>query len=128
MSTKAQRGTKRTCQNPECGSRFYDLNRDSVVCPICETVYQLAMSANAAAPAAEEKAARKPVKKPAFVPAEAVKDAPEGEAEDLVVIEGEEEETAAAEDDETFLEEEEEDGSDVSGIIGGPVEDKDEAT
>ena len=28
MSTKAERGTKRTCQNPECGSRFYDLNRD----------------------------------------------------------------------------------------------------
>ena len=129
MSTKAQRGTKRTCQNPECGSRFYDLNRDPIVCPICETVYELAMSASAAAPAAEEKAARKPVKKPAFVPAAAVKDAPEGEAEDLVVIEGEEEETtAAAEDDETFLEEEEEDGSDVSGIIGGPVEDKDEAT
>ena len=22
MSTKAERGTKRTCQNPECGSRF----------------------------------------------------------------------------------------------------------
>ena len=128
MSTKAQRGTKRTCQNPECGSRIYDLNRDPIVCPVCETVYALAMSANVSAPA-EEKAARKPAKKPAFVPAEAVKDAPEGEAEDLVVIEGEEEETtAAAEDDETFLEEEEEDGSDVSGIIGGPVEDKDEAT
>jgi uncharacterized protein (TIGR02300 family) len=128
MSTKAQRGTKRTCQNPECGSRFYDLGRDPIVCPVCETVYALAMSANATAPAAEEKAARKPAKKPAFVPAEAAKDAPEGEAEDLVVIEGEEEETAAAEDDETFLEEEEEDGADVTGIIGGPVEDKDEAT
>ena len=46
-----------------------------------------------------------------------------------MVIEGEEEETAAgAEDDETFLEEEEEDGADVSNIIGGPVDDKDEAT
>jgi uncharacterized protein (TIGR02300 family) len=128
MSTKAQRGTKRTCQNPECGSRFYDLNRDPIVCPICESVYELAMSANAMAAAPEEKAARKPAKKPAFVPAEAKAEAPEGEAEDLVVIEGEDEEAAGAEDDETFLEEEEEDGSDMSNIIGGPVEDKDEAT
>lgn len=128
MSTKAERGTKRTCQNPECGSRFYDLNRNPIVCPICESVYELAMSANLAA--AEEKAARKPAKKPAFVPPEAAKaDAAEGEGEDLVVIEGEEEEaTAGAEDDETFLEEEEEDGSDMSNIIGGPVDDKDEAT
>jgi hypothetical protein len=30
---KVQRGTKRTCQNPECGSRFYDLNRDPITCP-----------------------------------------------------------------------------------------------
>jgi uncharacterized protein (TIGR02300 family) len=125
MSTKAERGTKRTCQNPECGSRFYDLNRDPIVCPICESVYELAMSANAMA--SEEKAPRKPVKKPAFVPAEAkAPEAAEGEAEDLVVIEGEEEEAAGAEDDETFLEEEEEDGSDMSNIIGGPVDDKDE--
>ncbi|MGH6815363.1 MAG: FYDLN acid domain-containing protein, partial [Hyphomicrobiaceae bacterium] len=30
MATKAERGTKRTCQNAECGSRFYDLNRDPI--------------------------------------------------------------------------------------------------
>jgi uncharacterized protein (TIGR02300 family) len=126
MSTKAERGTKRTCQNPECGSRFYDLNRDPIVCPICEAAYVPSMSANAMSSAAEEKAARKPAKKPAFVPPVAkVPEAAEGD--DLVVIEGEEEEaTAGAEDDETFLEEEEEDGSDMSNIIGGPVDDKDE--
>ena len=43
MSTKAdikvQRGTKRACQNKECGARFYDLNRDPIACPICQTVY-----------------------------------------------------------------------------------------
>ena len=36
---KADRGTKRTCQNEECGSRFYDLNRDPITCPACNTVY-----------------------------------------------------------------------------------------
>jgi uncharacterized protein (TIGR02300 family) len=131
MSTKAERGTKRTCQNPECGSRFYDLNRNPVTCPICNSVYQLAVSATAvaaAAPAvAEEKALRKPAKKPAF-PVEGVKpeDAPEAEGEEaLAVVEGEEE-PAAGDEDETFLEEEEEDGSDMTGIIGGPVAEPDE--
>ena len=52
MSTKAERGMKRTCQNPECGSRFYDLNRDPITCPICGTVYQLAAAPMAIAAAA----------------------------------------------------------------------------
>ena len=59
MSTKAERGTKRTCQNPECGSRFYDLNRDPVTCPICQTVYQIEAAplvAARVAPAAAERA------------------------------------------------------------------------
>lgn len=123
MATKAARGTKRTCQNQDCGARFYDLNRDPIVCPMCETPYVIAHqsltpAAAAAAAAAEEKAARK-----------AKKLAEEG-AEDVVAAEGEEaladlevaeEEPIAAEGDETFLEEEEEEGGDVSGIIGGPV-------
>jgi uncharacterized protein (TIGR02300 family) len=129
MSTKAERGTKRTCQNPDCGSRFYDLNRHPVTCPICGTVYELAASATAAAaaaPVAEERV-RKPVKKPAFVTEGAKpEEVPEPESEDVLpALEGEEE-PAAAEEDETFLEEEEEDGSDVTGIIGGPVAEPDE--
>ena len=98
MSTKAERGTKRTCQNPECGSRFYDLNRDPIVCPICQTVLQLATPAEAASAAEED---------------------------ELPAIEGEDE-TEAAEEDETFLEPEEEDGSDMENIIGGPVAETDE--
>jgi uncharacterized protein (TIGR02300 family) len=131
MSTKAERGTKRTCQNPECGSRFYDLNRDPITCPICSTVYQLSaapMAMAAAAPAvAQERVRKPPVKKPVY-PVEGAKpeDAPEAEGDDaLPAIEGEEE-PAAAEDDETFLEEEEEDGGDMSNIIGGPVAEPEE--
>jgi uncharacterized protein (TIGR02300 family) len=130
MSTKAERGTKRTCQNTECGLRFYDLNRDPITCPICGTAYELAASAaaiSAAAPAAAERALRKQAKKPAY-PVESPKpeDAPEAEGEEaLATVEGEEE-AAAGDEDETFLEEEEEDGSDMSGIIGGPVAETDE--
>ena len=127
MSTKAERGMKRTCQNPECGSRFYDLNRDPITCPICGSVYALAASAMAAAAGAEERAQRKPAKKPAYaVDSAKPEDVPEAAAEEVLApIEGEEE-TVAADEDETFLEEEEEDGSDMTGIIVGPVAEPDE--
>jgi uncharacterized protein (TIGR02300 family) len=121
MATKQARGTKRTCQNSECGSRFYDLNRDPVVCPVCGTIYQIA-SAPAGAAHAEEKAPRKPKKEYAEEPMVAGAGAEAEEA--LEPVEGEE--AIAAEEDETFLEEEEEDGGDMSNIIGGPVAEDDE--
>jgi uncharacterized protein (TIGR02300 family) len=131
MSTKAERGTKRTCQNPECGSRFYDLNRDPITCPVCGAVYALAMApaalAAAAPAAAADRAVRKPMKKPAYaVEGAKPEDAPEAEAEDALVVDAEDEATGAGDEDETFLEEEEEDGSDMSNIIGGPVAEPEE--
>lgn len=33
---KPEWGTKRTCHN--CGAKFYDLRRDPVTCPVCDTV------------------------------------------------------------------------------------------
>nr|WP_321981614.1 TIGR02300 family protein [uncultured Cohaesibacter sp.] len=33
-------GTKRVCA--DCGAKFYDLNRDPIVCPKCGTIYELA--------------------------------------------------------------------------------------
>jgi len=131
MSTKAERGTKRTCQNPECGSRFYDLNRDPITCPVCGAVYALAAAPAALAAAAPASAAdrvvRKPMKKPAYaVEGSKPEDAPEAEGEDALVVDSEDEATAGGDEDETFLEEEEEDGSDMSNIIGGPVAEPEE--
>jgi uncharacterized protein (TIGR02300 family) len=118
--TKATRGTKRTCQNSDCGSRFYDLGRNPIECPICGETYAIAVSAPPGAVAA---AARKPVSKvPEFEAADDQKpgDVPEAEAEEaLADIEVGDEPVAVA-DDETFLEEEEDAGSDVSAIVGGP--------
>ena len=34
---KPEWGMKRTCQG--CSARFYDLQRDPIVCPVCSTVY-----------------------------------------------------------------------------------------
>lgn len=125
MSNRELRGTKRTCQNHECGVRFYDLMRDPITCPSCGAAYQpLTAAASASAARAEERAARKATKKPDFVVDKASEpgDVPEVEGEvaldDLPV----EDEAVSPAEDETFLEEEEDEGSDVSGIVGGPGE------
>ncbi len=34
---KAEWGKKRKCLN--CSSKFYDLNKDPIICPICNTVF-----------------------------------------------------------------------------------------
>jgi uncharacterized protein (TIGR02300 family) len=123
MATKKDRGTKRTCQNDECGARFYDLNRSPVVCPICGSDYVIASSPGAiAAVQAEEKAPRKP-KKEELAPAEGAEAEPESE-DALADVETDEE--VSDDEDETFLEEEEEDGGDMSNIIGGPVSEGEE--
>jgi uncharacterized protein (TIGR02300 family) len=129
MATKAARGTKRTCQNPECGSRFYDLNKDPIVCPICQSVYKIASAPQGVAPPVVEDRARKP-KKPEVVsePGEASPDTPVAEGEDALVDIEAADETIAADDEETFIEPEEEDGGDVSGILGGSVSEDEEET
>ena len=124
MATNKDRGTKRTCQNGDCGARFYDLNRSPVLCPICGSKYAIAHSPTAAAAIAQEERAQRKMKKPEFEP---VKAEAEGEAEveeALVDVETDDADDAGAEADETFLEEEEEDGnvSDIVGPAGGEEE------
>ena len=34
---KPEWGLKRTCLN--CGARFYDMQRDPIICPSCETIF-----------------------------------------------------------------------------------------
>jgi uncharacterized protein (TIGR02300 family) len=115
MATKAaskiERGTKRACQNPECGARFYDLGREQIICPVCNTAYAPPVPA---APTA--RTYLKPVKK--VVPE--IKPETASEGDDLPVIDGDEE--PASENDETLIEEVEEDSPDVSAIIDAPVE------
>lgn len=129
MASNAERGMKRTCA--ACSSRFYDLNRDTITCPICGAVYErneeeIAEDALIAEAKAEE---LKLAKRPAIVPD--VDDDDEDdvdEAADLVDLEDEDEDADAAtsEDDNTFLEEDDDNGSDVTGIIGGGVAEDDD--
>ena len=52
---KPELGEKRVCGN--CSAKFYDLNRDPIVCPKCGTVFEVA----AAEKPAPERESKKPV-------------------------------------------------------------------
>jgi uncharacterized protein (TIGR02300 family) len=119
MATKQDRGTKRTCQNGDCGARFYDLNRNPIVCPVCSSKYVIASSPAAISAVQAEKAAPRKPKKEEFTPQPVAEEAGAAE-EELADVEADE---TVADEDETFLEEEEEEG-DVSNIIGPVAEDE----
>ncbi|MDX2159126.1 MAG: TIGR02300 family protein [Hyphomicrobiaceae bacterium] len=126
MADKALRGTKRTCQSGSCGQRFYDLNRDPILCPICGSPYVIAHGP--AEPDRDGGARRAAARKAEPVPAIDPVEAPVVEGEDaLADVEGAEEAIVAS-DDEAFLEEEEDEGGDVSGILGGGGGAEDEET
>lgn len=125
MSMKTERGTKRTCQSASCGSRFYDLNRDPITCPVCGTIYEMLTSASVGAIAAADKSPRRaPPKKPEFVKAAAPSEAPDVEADDPLVEIDADDAAMDDDDDETFLESEEDEGGDVSGIVSVPEGDE----
>lgn len=117
---KQTRGTKRTCQNSDCGDRFYDLDRTPIICPICQSSYVLPSGPALTASLGETKFARKPkrVDYPIEVDTPPETAPPDAEA---AFAEAETEEKAATEEDEPVLEVDEEEGGDVSTIIGGPV-------
>lgn len=115
MASKAARGTKRTCQNDDCESRFYDLNRDPIVCPICDAEYVLA---TAPPPAPEPEPAKEEAKeKPAET--EAKGDDALDAAESIEDIE-DSDDIDEDDDNDTFLAaDDDQDDAIVPEIIGG---------
>jgi uncharacterized protein (TIGR02300 family) len=125
MATKEARGTKRTCQNPECGARFYDLNRDPIVCPICESVYKLTAAQIAEGEREDElnAASAAAAAAPAIVSDDDAGDGAEIEEDDALVSleDAEEDVDTSDEDDDAFLPDDEDDDGDVSDILGSSV-------
>jgi uncharacterized protein (TIGR02300 family) len=119
---KPELGSKRQCQS--CGAKFFDLNRDPIVCPKCGTTFQPAAASRAAARPApvDEEAEVDPVG-PEIVSLEEA-DASDEKGAAVVTDDIEIEDDGA---DETFLEEEEEDNDDVADLIDSDIED-DEGT
>jgi uncharacterized protein (TIGR02300 family) len=145
---KPELGTKRLCAG--CGAKFYDLSKTPIICPKCGTTFEVAVmpsrsrpdaaaaaraaaAAAAATPNREAEAAELPETQDAeFVSLEeadaeaqgGTKKAPAGEA-----AEPEEEDVEIDDeslDDAAFIQEQEEEDTDVTEIIGGDIEDKDE--
>jgi len=132
---KPELGTKRLCGS--CGAKFYDLSKDPIVCPKCETVFHPVVLATRSRGGA---AAAAPV-----APLVPEPEAPEAAGVELVSLEeadaeaeggkkegaaeGEEEDVEVADDpadDNTFLETDEDEGDDVTDIIGGEREDEED--
>lgn len=127
---KPELGAKRQCQS--CGAKFYDLNKDPIICPKCGATYTAAAMPAPVRGRAAEVANRDEDEDTEEVGAgpelvsldeveadEASKDLP---TDDDVEIEDD-----IAEDDDTFLEEEESGDDDVSDLIDSEIEDDEEA-
>ena len=126
--TKADLGIKRLC--PNCGTKYFDLNRSPITCPRCGTIFE----ANAVKPRPQAVAkAAEVIDEPVAVSEEAdtvsleqadeevtdsgkVKVEPAGDVDDVEEIE--------ADDDNTFLEEDEDGDEDVGDIIGDDGDDE----
>ncbi len=111
---KPELGNKHHCQH--CGTKFFDLNKNPVLCPKCGAVQQVASLRAvrvAAVPEKEEIVAEPGVELVSLDEVEAVEATLETVADDDVEIEDE--------PADTFLEEEEEDTDDVSGLIDGDI-------
>lgn len=120
---KPDLGNKRQCLS--CGAKFFDLNRDPILCPKCGAVFQVAMPARAqrAAPAAADE---EEPNAEAGAEVVSLEDADAESAEKISVGDDDIEIEDDGQADDTFLEEEEEDGDDVSDLIDGDIEDDDE--
>ncbi|MEX2644027.1 MAG: TIGR02300 family protein [Acetobacterales bacterium] len=107
---KPEWGTKRACQS--CGARFYDMQRQPIVCPKCGEAFELET-----APKPRRSAAAKPapVKKPAK-PAAAVVPA-EAEADDAEI---------EVDDDADLLEADEDLDDDAEDVLGSSGEEEEE--
>ena len=117
-------GVKRQCMS--CGAKFYDLNKDPIVCPKCATVFQAAAPTRVAAPAVARQREEEAEIEPAGPEIVSLEEVAAGEAEKDVVIEDDIEVAEDVGGEDTFLEEEEEGEDDVSGLIDGDIEDEDE--
>ena len=118
---KPELGSKRQCQN--CGAKFFDLNKDPIICPKCGTVFQGAAARSRPAAKEAEEEEDTEVATPAGVEVVSLDEveASEEKAAEPVVDDIDVEEDADETPDDPFLEEEEEDDDDVTNLIDGDI-------
>jgi len=115
---KPELGAKRQCQ--ACAAKFFDFNRDPVICPKCGTVFQGVTARAERATAKDEESDDEPAN-PAGVEIVSLDEvgAAEEKSADPVADDIDVEDDESPED--AFLEEEEEDEDDVSSLIDGEI-------
>src|SRR3989337_3613143 len=129
--SKPARGTKRVC--PSCESRFDDLSRTPITCPVCQAVYQVTPPPSRRGERAQPVEVRKVVEPEAEAPVlqstdvisleeaeEAGAEAAIEEDEEIVDL-GEDAPVIPAADDENAFLEEEEGEADVTRLLGKPA-------
>ncbi len=120
---KPELGGKRQCQS--CGTKFYDLNKDPILCPKCGAVFHVVALSRApgrAEEAEEGEVEKESAEKVSLDEVEASENAAEKvDVDDEVEIEADDGE------DDTFLEAEEEEDDDVTGLIDGDIDSDEEA-
>jgi uncharacterized protein (TIGR02300 family) len=115
---KPELGTKRQCQN--CSAKFFDLNKDPIICPKCGTVFHgVTLRAQRATQKEDEEdeqtVAPAGIELVSLDEVEATEEKAAAPADDDIEVEDDE-----APDD-TFLEEEEDDADDVTALIDGDI-------
>ena len=119
---KPELGAKRQCQN--CGTKFFDLNRDPIICPKCGTVFQALPVSRAARAAPVSRDDTDHEVQEAGAEIVSLEDAEPSEKAETAAEDDLEIEDVPADD--TFLEEEEEENDDVADLIDGDIEDAEE--
>ena len=115
---KPELGAKRQCQN--CGAKFFDLNKEPIVCPKCGTIFQ-GVAARAERATAKDDDEEDEAVAPAGVELVSLDDAEAGEEKTAEVAVDDIDVEDDAEADDAFLEEEEEDDDDVTALIDGDI-------
>lgn len=119
-----ERGTKRQCLH--CGTKFYDLHRDPILCPSCGKVFLLT-EARPPRYAKEDEAEAEDaeveevidVTAPEIVSLDEVEAEEEGAEEEIPDVEGVEDVEDIGEDDaDVFLEEDEDEDEDLAFDVG----------
>lgn len=122
---KPDLGSKRQCQS--CSAKFFDLNRDPILCPKCGATFVAIVAPSRAAPRAAVAAVDDEADVEAVGPEiVSLDDVAAEEEKDAAVVTDDVEVEDDAPDD-TFLEEEEEDSDDVADLIDSDIEDDEES-
>ncbi len=116
---KPELGAKHQCQ--ACGAKFFDLNRDPIVCPKCGTVFQGASARTRSAAKEDEEDTELATPIAVDVVSLDEVEASEEKAAEPAADDIDVEDDAAAAAGVSFLEEEEEDDDDVTNLIDGDI-------